>query len=70
MYLEDEDVPRKIETIHAAMDEYTQSVLTRAVDGFIYVERTEGRPAGGQPRNAPQHDAGRRPGLHPHRAHW
>ena len=41
VYLEDEDVPRKIETIHAAMDEYTQSVLTRAVDGFIYVERTE-----------------------------
>ena len=41
VYLEDEDVHRKIETIHAAMDEYTQSVLTRAVDGFIYVERTE-----------------------------
>ena len=41
VYLEDEDVPRKIETIHATMDEYTQSVLTRAVDGFIYVERTE-----------------------------
>ena len=41
VYLEDEDVPRKVETIHAAMDEYTQSVLTRAVDGFIYVERTE-----------------------------
>ncbi len=95
------------------MDEYTQSVLTRAVDGFIYVERTEQsgrvrqglvgkidleaysyaegakadiRPSehtvesripprmavrrGGQPRNAPHHDAGRRPGLHPHRAYW
>ena len=27
--------------IHAAMDDYTRNVLTRAVDGFIYVERTE-----------------------------
>ena len=24
-----------------AMDEYSRDVLTRAVDGFVYVERTE-----------------------------
>ena len=94
------------------MDEYSRDVLTRAVDGFVYVERTEqsgrvrqglvgkidleaysyekgARPAirpsertvteripprmAGAPGcgagNAPRHDAGRRPGLHPHRAH-
>ena len=31
----------RISAIHAAMDDYTRNVLTRAVDGFIYVERTE-----------------------------
>ena len=39
--LEDGDVSGKVETIHRTMDEYARSVLTRAVDGFVYVERTE-----------------------------
>ena len=41
VYLEDGDVQQRIETIHAAMDRYSRDVLTRAVDGFVYVERTE-----------------------------
>ena len=41
VYLEDEDAARRVENIHAAMDEYSRDVLTRAVDGFVYVERTE-----------------------------
>ena len=41
VYLEDGDADARIEKIHAAMDDYAQNVLTRAVDGFIYVERTE-----------------------------
>ena len=41
VYLEDSDVPRRIASIHETMDEYRRSVLTRAVDGYIYVERTE-----------------------------
>lgn len=41
VYLEDSDVNTRIETIHKTMDEYAADVLTRAVDGFIYVERTE-----------------------------
>ena len=41
VYLEDEDAARRVENIHAAMDEYSSDVLTRAVDGFVYVERTE-----------------------------
>lgn len=45
VYLEDEDAARRVENIHAAMDEYSRDVLTRAVDGFVYVERTE-RAAG------------------------
>ena len=40
VYLEDEDAARRVENIHAAMDEYSRDVLTRAVDGFVYVERT------------------------------
>ena len=31
----------RVEKIHATMQDYAQNVLTRAVDGFIYVERTE-----------------------------
>ena len=41
VYLEDSDVPQRIASIHETMDEYRRSVLTRAVDGYIYVERTE-----------------------------
>ena len=41
VYLEDGDADARIEKIHATMDDYAQNVLTRAVDGFIYVERTE-----------------------------
>ena len=41
VYLEESDVPQRISAIHETMDEYRRSVLTRAVDGFIYVERTE-----------------------------
>ena len=40
VYLEDEDAAQRVENIHAAMDEYSRDVLTRAVDGFVYVERT------------------------------
>lgn len=41
VYLGDADVSARIERVHTAMAEYEQNVLTRAVDGFIYVERTE-----------------------------
>ena len=41
VYLEDEDAAQRVENIHTAMDEYSRDVLTRAVDGFVYVERTE-----------------------------
>ena len=41
VYLEDGDADARIEKIHAAMDDYARNVLTRAVDGFVYVERTE-----------------------------
>ena len=41
VYLEEDDVDARISAIHAAMDDYARNVLTRAVDGFIYVERTE-----------------------------
>ena len=41
VYLEDGDADARIAKIHAAMDEYIQKVLTRSVDGFVYVERTE-----------------------------
>ena len=41
VYLEDGDAEARVEKIHATMQDYAQNVLTRAVDGFIYVERTE-----------------------------
>ena len=41
VYLEDSDVPQRIAKIHQTMDDDLRTVLTRAVDGFIYVERTE-----------------------------
>ena len=101
VYLEDGDADARIEKIHATMDDYARNVLTRAVDGFVYVERTEqsgkvrqglvgmvdleaysyrrGAPCAVRPAphegahrcragNAPYHDAGGRPRLHPHRA--
>ena len=41
VYLEDGDADARVEQIHATMADYAQNVLTRAVDGFVYVERTE-----------------------------
>ena len=49
VYLEDEDAAQRVENIHAAMDEYSRDVLTRAVDGFVYVERTEQSSRGRRP---------------------
>ena len=40
VYLEDGDADARVEKIHETMQDYAQNVLTRAVDGFIYVERT------------------------------
>ena len=40
VYLGDQDLPARVEKIHAAMEDYEQNVLTRAVEGYIYVERT------------------------------
>ena len=41
VYLEESDVPARVAKIHETMEDYAHNVLTRAVDGFIYVERTE-----------------------------
>ena len=41
VYLEDGNADARVEQIHATMADYAQNVLTRAVDGFVYVERTE-----------------------------
>ncbi|GJN65292.1 DUF1015 domain-containing protein [Faecalibacterium gallinarum] len=41
VYLTSADLARRIDRIHKTMNQYAQSVLTRSVDGFIYVERTE-----------------------------
>ena len=41
VYLEDGDADARVEQIHATMADYAQNVLTRAVDGFVYVERSE-----------------------------
>lgn len=40
VYLEEEGTPRRIQDIHAAMEEYLQHTLTRKVQGYVYVERT------------------------------
>ena len=40
VYLGAEDLPARVEEIHRTMAAYEQDVLTRAVDGFVYVERT------------------------------
>ena len=39
-YLADDDLDARVEGIHRAMEDYDRGVLTRAVDGFVYVERT------------------------------
>ena len=41
VYLGAPDEAARIAAIHAAMAEYEKTVLTRAVHGFVYVERTE-----------------------------
>ena len=41
VYLEESDVPARVAKIHETMEDYAHNVLTRAVDGFVYVERTE-----------------------------
>lgn len=40
VYLDKVDTARRIEAIHKAMGEYRGSVLTRTVQGYIYLERT------------------------------
>ena len=40
VYLADDDLTGRVDAIHAAMEDYREKVLTRAVDGFVYVERT------------------------------
>lgn len=41
VYLEDGDVDQRVETIHETMETTLRDVLTRTVNGFVYVERTE-----------------------------
>ncbi len=40
VYLEENDVENRINSIHTAMDEYEKTILTQKVEGFIYIERT------------------------------
>ena len=40
VYLEEPDVANRIETIHDKMRQYSQIVLTRKINGYLYVERT------------------------------
>ena len=41
VYLEQPDVEGRIAAIHAAMERYEQQVLTRAVNGYVYLERVD-----------------------------
>ncbi|WP_394962947.1 DUF1015 domain-containing protein [Candidatus Allofournierella excrementigallinarum] len=41
VYLDRVDTPARIRAIHAAMERYRAEVLTRSVNGFVYVERTQ-----------------------------
>ena len=41
VYLEQPDVEARIGAIHAAMERYERQVLTRAVNGYVYLERTD-----------------------------
>lgn len=40
VYLNEDDTAQRIADIHNTMEDYLQSVLTRRVHGFVYVERT------------------------------
>ena len=40
VYLNDGDLAARVDTIHQKMETYDREVLTRAVDGYVYVERT------------------------------
>ena len=40
VYLNDGDLPARVDAIHKTMETYDREVLTRAVDGYVYVERT------------------------------
>ena len=40
VYLGESDQQARVDQIHKAMEQYDREVLTRAVDGFVYVERT------------------------------
>ena len=39
VYLGESDQQARVDQIHKAMEQYDREVLTRAVDGFVYVER-------------------------------
>lgn len=41
VYLDKVDTPTRIRAIHEAMERYRDEVLTRSVNGFVYVERTQ-----------------------------
>ena len=41
LYLDQPGVEHRIARIHASMEEYLTSVLTRKVEGFVYLERTQ-----------------------------
>ena len=40
VYLGEPDQQARVDQIHQTMEQYDREVLTRAVDGFVYVERT------------------------------
>ena len=71
VYLGAPDEAARIAAIHAAMAEYEKTVLTRAVHGFVYVERTEqsGRVrqglVGAVDLEAYSYDAGAMPAVRP-----
>ena len=41
VYLDKVDTPTRIRAIHETMERYRAEVLTRCVNGFVYVERTQ-----------------------------
>lgn len=40
LYLEQPGVEERIQKIHTTMDQYAKTILTRQVNGFVYLERT------------------------------